>query len=142
MPSGVTRTLAGLRSRWTTPRSWAASSASAIWRAMSSASSTGSRPRASRCARSSPGTSSIARKRVPIRVVDAVDRGDVGVVQRGQQLGLALEAGQPLGVVGERVGQDLDRHLAVERGVDRLPDHTHPALADLLDQAVVEQSFA
>ena len=37
-------TLAGLRSRWMMPFSWAASSASAIWRAMSSASSRGIGP--------------------------------------------------------------------------------------------------
>ena len=36
------------------------------------------------------------------------------------------------------VGQHLDGHLAIERGVDRLPDHAHPALADLLDDAVVQ----
>ncbi len=33
MPSGVTLILAGFRSRWMMPRSWAASSAAAIWRA-------------------------------------------------------------------------------------------------------------
>ena len=36
-PSGVTLMLAGFRSRWTIPFSCAASSASAIWRAMASA---------------------------------------------------------------------------------------------------------
>ena len=39
------------------------------------------------------------------------------VVQRGQQLGLPLETGQALGIGGEVDGQDLDRHLAVQRGV-------------------------
>ncbi len=72
-------------------------------------------------------------------LVQAVDRGDVGVVEGGEQLGLALEAGQPLGVAGERVGEDLDGDLAVEGRVEGLPDHAHAALADLLDQAVVKQ---
>jgi hypothetical protein len=44
------------------------------------------------------------------RGVQSVDRRDVGVVQRGQQLGLALEAPQPLDVRCERLGQHLDRH--------------------------------
>ncbi len=77
------------------------------------------------------------------RIVDrlqAVDLGDVRVVQRGQQLGFALEAGEPLGIGGERLGQHLDRHLAVERGVHGAPDHAHAALADLLDEAVVVQT--
>jgi len=61
------------------------------------------------------------------------------MIQRGQQPGLAGEAGQPLGVRGEAIREDLDRHLAVEGRVDRFPDHTHPAFTDLLGQAVVEQ---
>ena len=44
LPSGVTLTLAGLRSRWTMPFSWASSRASAICFAMASASSTGIGP--------------------------------------------------------------------------------------------------
>ena len=33
---------------------------------------------------------------------------------------------------------ELKRDLAVQPSVLGLPNHTHPALADLLDQAVVE----
>ena len=62
LPSGVSFTFAGLRSRWTMPFSCAASSASAIWRAIATASSTAIGPRLSRCARSSPSTSSIASR--------------------------------------------------------------------------------
>ena len=54
-PSGRTLTLAGLRSRWTTPFSCAASSASAIWRAIASASSSGSPPRSGSAPRRSLG---------------------------------------------------------------------------------------
>ncbi len=64
-PSGVILMFAGLRSRWTIPRSCAYSSPAAIWRAMSAASEKGTLPFSSRCERSSPGTSSIARKRTP-----------------------------------------------------------------------------
>ena len=74
--------------------------------------------------------------------VHTEDRGDVGMVQRGKQLGLALEAGHTLLVLCEALGQNLDRHLAIEGGVHRLPHHTHPSLADPLDEAVVEQTAA
>jgi len=50
VPSLRTLMFAGLRSRWTIPCSWAASSASAIWRASGSASSIGTAPRAIRIA--------------------------------------------------------------------------------------------
>ena len=46
--------------------------------------------------------------------LEAVDRGDVRMVQRGQRLRLALEPRQAVRVSGEHVGQDLDRHLAAE----------------------------
>ena len=64
------------------------------------------------------------------------------MIERREQLGLALEARQPVGVLGEKIRQDLDRHLAVERGVERAPHHTHPTLADLLDEAVVAELLA
>ncbi len=64
-PAGVRFTLAGFRSRWTTPFSCAASSASAIWRATSSDSSTGSGPDAIRSASVSPSTSSSTSARTP-----------------------------------------------------------------------------
>ena len=63
LPSGVILMFAGLRSRWTIPRWCAYSSAAAIYRAMSTASETGTLPFFGRSARSSPGTRSIARKR-------------------------------------------------------------------------------
>ena len=37
---------------------------------------------------------------------------------------------------------ELQRDLPVEARVLGLPDHTHPALADLLDQAVVQNILA
>ena len=61
VPSSVSLMLAGLRSRWTMPASCAASSASAICRAIGIASSIGIAPRAIRSERSSPSTSSMTR---------------------------------------------------------------------------------
>ncbi len=70
--------------------------------------------------------------------MQAVDRCDVGVVEGGEELGLAFEARQPLGVGGEGLGEDLDGDLAVEGRVEGFPDDAHAALADLADQAVVK----
>ena len=47
-------------------------------------------------------------------LLEAVDLGDVGVVQRGEDPGLSLEARQPVRVGGERLGQHLQRDVAVE----------------------------
>ena len=76
-------------------------------------------------------------KALPLGLAESVDRGDVAVVERGQQLRLALEPRDALGVRGERLGQELDRDLAIELCVERLPHDTHPALAELLDDLVV-----
>ncbi len=48
--------------------------------------------------------------------LEAVQGGDVGVVERGQHPRLALEPGQPLGVLRHRLRQHLDRNLAVGAG--------------------------
>jgi hypothetical protein len=72
-------------------------------------------------------------------LVVAVDGRDVGVVERGEDLGFALEAGEPLGVRGERGRKELDRDVATEGRVGRLPDLAHPPLADLLGEAVVQK---
>ena len=58
-------------------------------------------------------------------VFDAVDGGDVGVVERGQDFGFALEAGHALGVVAEGGRQDLDGDVALEFGVAAAVDLTH-----------------
>ncbi len=74
-----------------------------------------------------------------VGLVQPEQRRDVGVVECGERLGFALEARQPLGVLAEARRQDLQRDGAIERRVERLPDDTHPALAELLDEAVVQQ---
>ncbi len=57
-----------------------------------------------------------------LSLLQPVDTPDVGVVQRGQHLGFALEAGQPVGVGREGLGQHLQRHVPVELRVAGLPD--------------------
>ena len=62
--------------------------------------------------------------------LEPVDRGDVGMIQGRERLGLALEPRQALEISGERVGKDLDRDLATERRVRRPVDLPHAPFAD------------
>lgn len=52
--------------------------------------------------------------------MQTMDGGDPGMVQGGEKLRLALEAGEPLRIGGEAIRQDLDGHLTLEGGVERL----------------------
>ena len=86
-PSGRTLMLAGFRSRWMMPCSCAASSASAICFAIGSASSSGSAPARDAIRRASgprraPATQ---RRATPVALFEAVDRGDVRMVQRRER---------------------------------------------------------
>ena len=70
-------------------------------------------------------------------LADVVDRHHVGV--DGEARGgarLALEAPAGALVVGEVLGEHLDRHGAVEQLVLGLPDARHPAGGDVADDAV------
>ena len=129
-PSARSLMLAGLRSRWMIPCSWAASSASAICLAMGRASSSGIAPRAMPL-RQILTLDQFHHQRPDAAVVfEAVDVGDVRVVQRRQRLGFAGEPGEPFGVAGEEIGHHLDRDIAVERRVTRPIDLAHAAGAE------------
>ena len=123
------------------PLSCAASSASAISSAMRSASSSGILPRAIRVASSSPEASSITSARWPAVLLEPVDRGDVGMVERGEHLRLALEATHDLRVLGQRFGDELERDVAMEAAVGRPVDDSHAALAELLDDGVAADAL-
>src|SRR6516225_6527160 len=125
VPSGLTFTLAGLRSRWMTPRSCAYSSPSAICLAIGRASSIcrgtpwGALGKASPAPTVAPEMLRQARsldqlhhqRAVPGGLFQAVDRGDVGMIQRRQHLRFAPEARHAFGVSGEYLRQDLQRHV-------------------------------
>src|SRR5262245_61145643 len=55
---------------------------------------------------------------------------DVRMVQRGERLRLAGEAGEAFGIVGEDIGQDFDRDVAIELRVPGFVDLAHAAGAD------------
>ena len=58
-------------------------------------------------------------------LLDAVDRRDVRMIQRGEHLRFAREPGEAIRIGGEQVGQDFDRDAAIELGVARPVDLTH-----------------
>jgi hypothetical protein len=63
-------------------------------------------------------------------LLEAVNRGDVRVIQRGEGLGLALEPREAVRIGGERVRQNLDRDVPIQSGIARTKDLSHAALAD------------
>ena len=66
---------------------------------------------------------------------------DVRMVDGGGHLGLVNEL-LPALPVGDDFGRkDLERHDPVQDGVLGLPHHPHPALADLLDKAVLGEDL-
>jgi hypothetical protein len=70
------------------------------------------------------------------RVLEAVDLGDVGMIQGGQRPRLALEAGETLDIHRERAGENLQRHVAPEPRIPRAIHLAHSAGADRGDDLV------
>jgi len=79
---------------------------------------------------------------LPLLLADVVDRANVGMVQGRSRLGLALEAGQGLGVAGNVIRQELERDKAVQPGVFGFVDDAHATTTDLLHNAVVRDGPA
>src|SRR3954452_16195281 len=76
------------------------------------------------------------------RVVGAVDRGDVRMIERGQQFGFPLKTGDPASVAGEHLRQDLDGDFAAKLRVARAIDFAHAAGADGVDDFVTADPCA
>jgi hypothetical protein len=74
--------------------------------------------------------------------VQAVDAGDVRVVQGCEQPGFPGEASPSVTAGCEGFGKNLDGNAAVQGRVVCPPDHAHSTLADLLVDAVVQQRLA
>ena len=70
------------------------------------------------------------------RFLDAVDRGDVGVVDGRQRLRLAGEAGQAFGVAGQSFRQHLQCGVALQVRVARPIDLAHPTGPERRDDLV------
>ena len=130
VPSSRTLMLAGFRSRWTTPASWAPCKAKAICHAMDSTSSNGIGPLDETVGQGRALDQLQDQRARAAGLLEAVNLGDVRVVQRGEDAGLALEARQPVRVGGERLGQHLQRDVATELRVASAVDLAHAAGAE------------
>ena len=118
MPSGVSLTLPGLRSRWTIP----------FVRGLERLGDLAG-DREGLVERERPALQPLGEVFAldelhdegadAARLLEAVDRGDVGVLELGEDLRLALEAREAFGVGGERLGEDLDGDLALQLRVGR-----------------------
>src|SRR6516162_3713617 len=62
-------------------------------------------------------------------LTDIVNRANVGMIEGRGRLRFALETFESLAVLGQCLGQELERHKPVQPGVFRLVDHTHTAAA-------------
>ena len=62
---------------------------------------------------------------------DAVNLGDIGVIERSQHFGLALEARHATGIGGEGLGQNLHGHITLQL---RVPGTVHLAHAAGVDK--------
>jgi len=76
------------------------------------------------------------QEHLAVRFVEAVDRGDVRVIEGGQHLRFPLEAREPLGVLRDWDREDLDGDLAIELGVPRAEHLAHAACAEGGDDLV------
>ena len=70
------------------------------------------------------------------------DGGDVGVIERCQQPGLALEAGHPFGIAYECVWKEFQRNLAVQVEVVGHVDFAHASAAKLFTDSIMAQRFS
>ena len=67
---------------------------------------------------------------------ETVNRGDVRMVQGGQEAAFPLQPGDAVRIVGQGTRQHLDGHLPVEAGVERTVDLTHATRIERPDDAI------
>jgi len=75
-------------------------------------------------------------KPLPVRIFEPVQRGDVRMIQGSEQPGLVFEPGDPVFVLGELLGKNLDGDVAAELRILGPIDFPHPARTDLLEDFV------
>ena len=81
-------------------------------------------------------------KRLAVFLANVVNGADVGMVQRGSRLRLALKAAERLGILGHFIGQKFERDKTMQPRVFGFVNHTHAAAAQLLDNAVVRNGLS
>src|SRR5262245_28195395 len=65
-----------------------------------------------------------------IRFVETMNRGDIGMIQGGEDLRFALESCEPVGIKRECVGENLERDVAIQFGIARAIHLAHSARTD------------
>jgi hypothetical protein len=65
-----------------------------------------------------------------VRFFQPIDRSDVRMIERSEEARFALKARDPLRIVAEPVGDNLDRDVAAQPGIAGAIDLSHPAGPD------------
>jgi hypothetical protein len=73
---------------------------------------------------------------------DVVDGADIRMIERRCCLRFALKACQGLGVGGQIIGQELQRHKTMQPHIFSFVNHSHSPSAELLDDAVMRNGLA
>ena len=73
------------------------------------------------------------------RGADLIDRDDVRMVERRHRARFLLESPDAIRLGGQRLGQDLQRHVPVEPSIVGAIDLTHPAGAQVAAHLVVAE---
>ena len=82
------------------------------------------------------------QKPVALELLDPVEPGDVGVVQRGEGAGFSTETSDPFRIVEQLVGKDLEGDLTIQLGVTGAVDLTHAASAEQVEDLEVSDGLA
>ena len=80
-------------------------------------------------------------ERLAVLLADVVDGADVGMIQRGRSLGLALKTRECLRVAGNFLGQEFEGNEAMQSCVLSFVNHAHPAATEFLDNAVMRDGL-
>ena len=75
------------------------------------------------------------------RLLESVNRSNVGVIESGKQLRFALEARQSVWIGGQCLRQHLDGHISAQLGVVGPIYLAHPALAERFEDLVVTEGL-
>ena len=73
---------------------------------------------------------------------DFVNGANVGVIQSRSGFRFAAETFERLTIARDVIGKELKCHETVQAGVLSFVDHTHPAAAQFLDDAIMREGLA
>ena len=72
-----------------------------------------------------------------VLLANVMNRADVGMVQGGSGLCLALEAAERLRIASHLIGQKFESNKPAQPGILGLVNHAHAASTQLLDNSVM-----